>query len=311
MEKQILHITNGVRVTALLVELGFTDDIISWQEILCEGPVTNKVGSEAFLKMRSEFLKTFYDIEFDTNEFNEEIDKLNHSENYSEIVLWFEYDLFCHINMIGIVNLIQQKHINLPIYHVCSGRIKGQKNLKGLSDLSSAQLLNHYENKILLNPDDIQLCITLWQTYCGKDHNLFKPYIVKDSSFKYLSNCLKAHLERFPDSKTGLNILETNILEIVNKHTITSRNQLLGYALNFQGYFGFGDMQFIRMIETLSIFFSENENGIKLNRLGHEALLGHHDFSSEVNCDIVFGGVKKSDFKFSKRQNRLVESVKK
>ena len=233
MKNQILHITNGDSLTNYLIELGFTDDIITWQEILCEGPASNKVGSESFLKLRSDFLKTFYDIDFDIKEFNVEIDKLNHTENYKEIVLWFEYDLFCHINLLAVVNLIQQKNIDLPIYHVCSGRVIGQKGLKGLSELTSNQLTNHYENKVLLTSEDKQLCSTLWQIYCGKDHNLFKPFIVKHSSFKYLSNCLKAHLERFPDSKTGLSILETNILEIVNQQSVKSRNHLLGYALNF------------------------------------------------------------------------------
>ena len=309
MENKILHITSGTSLTNSLIELGFTDDIIAWQEILCEGPTINKVGSESFLKLRAEFLKTFYDIDFDINEFNQELDKLNHTETYSEIILWFEYDLFCHINLLAVVNLIQQKNIHLPIYHVCSGRIKGQKNLKGLTELSSAQLMSHYKNKTLLTSEDIQLCATLWQIYCGKDHNLFKPYIVKHSSFKYLSNCLKAHLERFPDSKTGLTLLETNILEIINQYSIKSQHHLLGYALNFQGYYGFGDLQFIRIIDKLSIFFKETENSIKLNRKGHEALLGQYNFASEIDCKMVYGGVSKLDFQFNKKQNKLVKTI--
>lgn len=310
MNTQALHITNGNNLTNILLEFGLTDDIITWQEMLCEGPTTYKVGTDAFLKMRSEFLKAFYNIDFDTNAFHKETDKLNHPEAYTEIILWFEYDLFCHINMLAVVNLIQQKKIKLPLYLVCSGRVEGQKNLKGLSELSLEQLMLHYVNKTLLTSEDIQECIDVWQIYCGKDHNLIKPFIVKKSSFRYLSNCLKAHLERFPDSKTGLNVLETNILEIVKKHSIKSRHHLLGYALNFQGYYGFTDLQFIRIIDELSIFFTETEDSIKLNRKGYEALLGHHNFSSEIDSKMVYGGVNKTGFKFSKRLNKLIESIK-
>ncbi|ALJ04271.1 hypothetical protein APS56_03555 [Pseudalgibacter alginicilyticus] len=309
MNNQALHITNGDHLTNILLDLGLTDDIITWQEILCEGPTTYHVGSEEFLKMRSDFLKKFYDIDFNTKEFNKEISKLNQPESYTEIVLWFEYDLFCHINMLAVVNMIKQKGITLPIHLVCSGRVEGEKNLKALSELSSKQLMFHYKNKTLLQEKDIQECKDIWQIYCGKDHNLIKPFLVKTSSFQYLSNCLKAHLQRFPDSKSGLNILETNILEIIKKHTIKSRHHLLGYALNFQGYYGYGDLQFFRMFEKLSIFFSETEGRIKLNRKGYEALLGHHNFSSEINSKMIFGGVNKIDFKFSKRLNKLVESV--
>jgi len=123
-----------------------------------------------------------------------------------------------------------------------------------------------------------------------------------------LSNCLKAHLRRFPDSKTGLSVLETNILEIVKKYPIKSRQHLLGYALNYQGYYGFGDIQLMRMIEKLSIFFHENQEGITLNRKGHEALLGQYNFSTELNNNMPFGGVNKFDFHFNEDQNKLIKT---
>ncbi len=49
--------------------------------------------------------------------------------------------LFCHINLIAVISLLHQKEINLPLYLVCSGRIEGEKNLKGLAELTPEQLL--------------------------------------------------------------------------------------------------------------------------------------------------------------------------
>ena len=235
MSKQQLHITNGSHLTNVLNELNIQGVKLTWQELLCEGPTTEKVGSELFLETRKSFFTQLYNIDLDIEFIKSELDKFNDSENYSEIVLWFEYDLFCHINMIAIISLIQQKKMNLPLHLVCSGRIEGSKNLMGLSELSPEQLLNHYKNKVLLNKDDIDIATTVWGIYCGVDHTLLKPFIVKPSSFKYLSNCLKAHLERFPNSVDGLSILERNILQIIVKHSITSKHHLLGYALNYQG----------------------------------------------------------------------------
>ncbi len=118
----------------------------------------------------------------------------------------------------GVINLLHQKQINKPLYLVCSGRVEGEKNLKGLSELSPEQLKNHYKNKVLLNAEDINLAIALWRTYCGKDHNILKPYIVTKSIFTYLSNCLKAHLKRFPDQKSGLSSIEENILKLIKEN---------------------------------------------------------------------------------------------
>ncbi len=309
MSKQQLHITNGSHLTNVLNELNIQGVKLTWQELLCEGPTTEKVGSELFLETRKSFFTQFYNIDLDIEFIKSELDKFNDSENYSEIVLWFEYDLFCHINMIAIISLIQQKKMNLPLHLVCSGRIEGSKNLMGLSELSPEQLLNHYKNKVFLNKDDIDIATTVWGIYCGVDHNLLKPFIVKPSSFKYLSNCLKAHLERFPDSVDGLSILERNILQIIVKHSITSKHHLLGYALNYQGFYGYGDLQLERIINQLSIFYSVTEGEIELNRKGHEALLGHHNFALEIDNDMMYGGVKKIAFQFNKSKNKLVKSI--
>lgn len=309
MSKQQLHITNGSHLTNVLNELNIQGVKLTWQELLCEGPTTEKVGSELFLETRKSFFTQFYNIDLDIEFIKSELDKFNDSENYSEIVLWFEYDLFCHINMIAIISLIQQKKMNLPIHLVCSGRIEGSKNLMGLSELSPEQLLNHYKNKVLLNKDDIDIATTVWGIYCGVDHTLLKPFIVKPSSFKYLSNCLKAHLERFPNSVDGLSILERNILQIIVKQSITSKHHLLGYALNYQGYYGYGDLQLERIINQLSMFYSVTEGEIELNRKGHEALLGHHNFALEIDNDMMYGGVKKIAFQFNKSKNKLVKSI--
>lgn len=309
MSQPILHITNGQNLTNYLKELDFKGEFLTWQEMLCEGPTTEQIDSDEFFLVRKKFLHDYYDIEVNEDEFRKEISVLNHSETHSEIILWFEFDLFCHINLIAVISLIKQKKIKLPLYLVCSGRVEGEKDLKGLSELKPQQLQYHYQNKTKLSKDDIDLMASLWKTYCGTDHNLFKPNIVQKTSFPYLSNCLKAHLQRFPDSKTGLSILETNILELIKTHNVKSRQHLLGYILNYQGYYGFGDTQLHRKIEKLSIFFDETTEHIKLNRKGHEALLGHHNFLSELKIVMVFGGVKKSDFVFSKSQNKLVKTA--
>lgn len=309
MDNKTLHITNGGVLTSYLKELQIGGEIVTWQEMLCEGPTKFIVHSDELIKARRAFLGEFYDVDLDLNKVDFALKQLdNANKRYTEVVLWFEYDLFCHINMLAVINLLQQKKISLPIYLVCSGRIPGSKDLKGLGELSSSQLLKHYKNKIRLTDDDMELATTLWQIYCGVDHNLLKPYIVKPSSFKYMSNCLKAHLERFPDSITGLNILETNILNLIKENDIKSKHHLLGYALNYQGFYGYGDLQLERIIDNLHPFYTITNDNIELNRKGHETIHGLHNASGEFKNNMVFGGVKKLDFQFSKSENKLIKS---
>ncbi|GGW63977.1 hypothetical protein DFQ11_102173 [Winogradskyella epiphytica] len=309
MAKNCLHITNGSHLTNYLRELNFKEDIFTWQEMLCEGPTIAHINSKAFFYTRVRFLKAYYDIEVDNKEFRTELSMLDNIDEYSEINLWFEYDLFCHINLLGVINLLHQKEIDKPLYLICSGRVKGEKNFKALSELSPEQLKTHYSEKVLLTKEDIDLAIMLWRTYCGKDHNILKPYIVTKSNFKYMGSCLKAHLKRFPDQKSGLGALETNALKIIKENKVKSENHLLGYCLNYQGYYGYSDMQLARMIKSLSIFYDISEEGLSLNRKGHEALLKQHNFAAEINNHMDYGGVKRLDYQFSEEQNKLIKTV--
>lgn len=308
MDKQ-LHISKGQDLTNFLTELKIEGDFLTWDELLCEGPTVTSIDSKEFVDARTQFLSEFYDIEFDEVAFKRELSKLNNTSGYTEIVLWFEYELFCHINLLAVISLIHQREINLPLYLVCSGRIEGEKDLKGLNELSKTQLLDQYKNKIKLNEDDYDLAISLWRTYCGTDHNLFIPYITKNSSFKYMSNCLKAHLKRFPDSINGLGVIEQNILKIIDQKKVKSKHHLLGYSIHYQGYYGFSDFQLERKIENLDIFYDETETGLKLNRKGHEALQGVRNFSAEINNNMTYGGVNRLDFQFNDKKNKLIKTI--
>jgi len=309
MSDNNLHITNGSSLTDYLTKINFKGHTLTWHEMLCEGPTVKEINTPDFFKARKTFLEGVYDLEYDVDSIKNEFNKLDDVSKYTAIVLWFEYDLFCHINLIAAISLIKQKGIELPLYLVCSGRIAGEKDLKVLSDLSEQQLLNEYENKIKLNVDDIATAQKAWRIYCEHDHNLLKELIVRPSSFKYLSNCLKAHLRRFPDTRSGLNTLEYNTLILIKEHTVTSRNHLLGYCLHYQGYYGFGDLQLERMINRLELFFDETENTLTLNRNGHLAIEHQKNFSKQIDTEFQFGGVNKKDFQYDKKENKLIPTI--
>jgi len=303
-----LHISNGGTFTKRLKTFGIKEPILSWEEMLCEGPTTYNIETRELFRLRQDFLSKNYDLEIDFKAYNKEIKKLDDVDNISEIVLWFEYDLFCQINMLAVINLLYQRDIKKPLYLVCSGRVEGEKELKSLSQLKDTQLKSHFDNKVLLNEDDIELAKTLWGIYCGKDHNLFKPFIVTKSSFQYLGSCLKAHLLRFPDSKNGLGTLEQNLLKLLEKHEIVSRHHLVGYAINYQGYYGYGNLQYERLIKNLEPFIEDRDGHIKLNELGESVLNGKKNAMEIIHNDVVFGGVVRSEYCFGKDENKLIKN---
>ncbi|EDP94462.1 DUF1835 domain-containing protein [Kordia algicida OT-1] len=296
MNDKTLHILNGDTLVDRLPKIGIQEDQLVWREMLCEGKTNYDLTSEAFKNERIAYLNQFKATEETyVKSFLNPLLTTNY-ENYTTIVLWFEYDLFCHINMIAVLSYLKQQKTTAKIYLVCSGWIENDTQLKGLGELSEKELKNHYEQKIELNNDDIRLADQLWKLYCKNDHSLFKKYITLKSSFPYLSNCISAHLKRFPAVDSGLNVLETNILKIIHKQEIKNERQLVGYVLQYQGYYGFGDLQIQNIIHKLAIFFETKNGRFVLNRKGLLAKDHIKSFYDELSDDTIFGNCSKYEY---------------
>lgn len=309
MKGKALHIINGDDLTKKMLELDLPGQVVVWREMLCEGKTVQEVGSRNFIKERKKFLKQFYNISSEDYEekFLAELRELKKAKNFDYIVLWFEFDLFCHINMLAAISYFLTHHEKKPFYLVCSKKLKGEKELMPLSQLTQKQLLNHFNNKIALNEDDIEMAMLIWELYCSENPIQLKQQIKTTSNFEYLSSCIRAHIERFPNAVTGINSLERNILKLIKKHNISTENQLLGYALQYQGYYGYSDVMMQRTLDKISMLF-ENKNGeIILTQKGEMALEGTKNFYQNFKNDEWLGGAKIYDFLYDSESHRLLK----
>lgn len=289
-------------------ELNLPGEIIVWRELLCEGPTQKEINAD-FFKLRKKFLLNTYNISAENYDerFISEIKKLKSLKSYDDVVLWFEFDLFCHINMLAAISLLNDKHGEIPISLVCSKKLQGEKEFQPLSQLSLKELENHYKNRIQLTTEDIETAILIWELYCGDNPLKLKPQIKVNTNFEYLSSCVRAHVERFPNSITGINSLERNVLRLIEKHDIKNENHLLGYALQYQGYYGYSDNQMQRLINKLSIFYEALEDKIILSEKGKLALEGKKNFYRELKNEEYFGGTKMYDFLYESESHRLLK----
>ncbi len=311
MDKKTLHITNGDVLTDRLQEIQLVHgDFLVWREMLCEGPTCIEVEKKQSIQFRKSFLSKYYDISYEDYDakFISELQKIKSLKKYNEVVLWFEYDLFCHVNLIAAISLLLRKGIkNTPVYLVCSGRVKNEQKLYGLNELSDAQLKIHYENKKILDINDLELASHIWTLYCEANPTKIAGQIKNKSSFDYLSICLRAHLQRFPNMLTGLNVLEHNILEIISTYQIKNISQLMGYALEYQGFYGYGDMQMKRVLARLFQFLDQTKEQLVLSERGKLALDQKKNFYNTQMLDWYYGGVKKYDYLYNNQTNNLLK----
>lgn len=306
----LLHITNGDSFTDRLKTLDLKGDIITWREMLCEGKTLPTVGSESFWKTRYEFLHKNYKVSkswFIEKTLKEYRSLCNHKQQ-DQIVLWFEYDLFCQVNMLAVISWLLANRKYAQISLVCSGKEDESDKLYSLNELSEEKLRSLYENRTVLSQDDIEYADYVWQLYCSNNpirlENLtdFENY-----NFNYLGDAVKSHLQRFPSIANGLNHMENNILKLAINEKPKNKMGLLKTVLENQGNLGFGDTQYDRAISRLKPLFS-TFNPVRLSKKGKEILEGKTSYYSCIqDNDAYLGGALKYNFLYNTTSSRILK----
>ncbi|SDE30045.1 hypothetical protein SAMN05421636_104280 [Pricia antarctica] len=306
----LLHITNGDHFTEKLQSLSLKGDIITWREMLCEGKTLNSVGSESFWKTRFEFLNKNYKVSkswFIEKTLKEYRSLCNHKQQ-DEIVLWFDYDLFCQINMIAVLSWLKTHRKYAHISLVSTGKLDESDKMYSLHDLSDEQLLSHYAHKIELTQDDIEYADYVWQLYCSD--NPIRLENLSDYSefqFDYLSGAIQAHLHRFPSIKNGLNDMENNILRLAAEQKPANRKVFMSEIHKKEAILGFGDIQYERALVRLKPLFSSFKP-VRLTKKGAEILENKTSYYSCLqDNDVYLGGALKYNFLFNTESSRILK----
>jgi hypothetical protein len=272
-----LHILNGNSTAQIMEKSSIEGDVIIWREMLCDGPLQKEVGSDKFWITRYSFFENelgvpkleYYDKTI------KEIVKIENIANYKEVVLWFEYDLFCQINLLGLCKyLLNFYRKDVKFSMICTGKEKGKSSLQSLSDYSPEDYQNLLNNRITLSRNNLLFAEDCWNLFVENDREKLKEYdFNKNSKFKYLQLAINQHLQRFPQSN-GLDQIENKILKLINFEPLTKKDLIRNLLLwqKKETVYGFGDIQYIIKLDKLKkYYFVKNDNYV-LNEKGKELI---------------------------------------
>lgn len=304
-----LHITNGDGFTEVLKTLDISGDIITWREMLCEGKTTHEVGSETFWRQRYEYLNRAYKVTKDTfiNRTLKEYRNLCNQKSQEDIVLWFNKDLFCQINMIAVLSWIKKNRANANIYLIGS-EVEKNAISPHLSTMDKTELEKLYQEKLLLNKDDIEFGDYMWQLYCENSPIRIQSAIKQNNSqLQYLSSVIQTHLHRFPSLKNGLNELENKMLNKALYQNIETKDQLVEAMLRDPGYYGYGDIQYYKMASKLRPLF-RSFNPAKLTKTGVAVAKKLENYYPYIRNEKEYlGGTPKYSFLFVEDSSQLLK----
>ena len=101
----MLHITNGDSAAETIKDAVFSGQILAWRDVLHEGPVPGNLSLANLSQRRAEFIAAQgwgnrREIE---QSFAERDQIISRFQEYDEVGLWFEHDLYDQLQLIQIL----------------------------------------------------------------------------------------------------------------------------------------------------------------------------------------------------------------
>ena len=242
-----IHVLTGDALLSNFPEGKLTGAIAINRECLIEGPVAF-TNLEDFWQERESYLLDAYpesDISY-PDDVVFEFEKLKELQQGDEVNLWFENDLFCQINLWFTISLLPENGV--AVYRIVPVIDNPEELWNGFGPMSSNELMDCFNKRILLTPEDLQLGKKLWQAYSTANlQELEKLAVIKSKAFPYLKEVCDAHIQR---TSTQPGRPEKALKGIIDNGT-TSFESAFEQFSEQEGIYGFGDMQVKRIFEQL------------------------------------------------------------
>jgi hypothetical protein len=306
----MLHIHNGDSSAGTARKADIPGEHLAWREALVCGPAPGDLSETGLLEVRAQHLATAYGVNLDKarGELRDQHDRLTSFRDHEEVVLWFEHDLFCQINLIYLLNWFAQREPGRTrLSLICIGEFPGVQLFHGLGQLSEEQLASLLPQREEITSAQLDLATRAWQAYSSSEAGGLMTLREADTSaLPFLHRAVVSHLQRFPWTRTGLGRVESTALKLVaNGHQ--NFKTLFPAFVRLEHEYGFGDAQVYlalkRMADAPSPLLTIKGgnstmdpaamllSSFELTDDGREVLAGSQDFVVQNGIDKWLGGV--------------------
>ena len=281
----MLHLLNG-DATAAVFPQALPGERAVWRDILMEGPAVADAAT------RAAWLSARLGVSIDTylRGWREGEAVLARAREHDEVVLWFERDLFCTINLWFVLGQLDAPRASLIYPEV-------DDDIPGLGHLAAAQLEMLFELRSPVSTNDVADARRLWRAYAGSDPSGFSRLT---PTLSYARAAIRMHCVRFPSVANGLDEIEERTL--AGLHDALNFDALFRVVTAECREFGMGDVQFAAILRDLAhgttplITIEQLERPFRQWRISRtsrsaDVLAGRADRLALVPLDRWLGGV--------------------
>lgn len=297
-----LHILNGEGTASPFRQSGIEGDIAVWNEALSSGPLSRKFASVDFWTEREMFLNGEYVATLsqplaDMPEYRKivvsEFDKIRKFGNYTEVVLWFENDLFCQINLIGLLHWFSHQELSgTKLSIVCTDHHPNYDVFRGYGYLAPEDFgILQLEAKPITE-EQLKLADEVWGKYTSSNPSDIVDVCSNRERYQlgFIPETLQHHAQRFPSVTNGLGNPEKRILKLIDKGGYTNL-MVVKEMLETSDHYGFGDLEYFYLLQYLSPLYNKQDKLLILNEAGTQVLNGDINFQRINTQDFMLGGI--------------------
>jgi len=236
-----IHVLPGDSLVAEFNKTGIDGEVVVCRECLVAGDRSGTTLDE-FWDRRANFIALEYGgdpIEYQEN-VAYELEKLIGLPADTEVNLWFEYELFCQVNMWFCLDLL--KRSDVKVFRIEPLNASPDDIWKGFGKLEAVDLVNCYEGRTQFSEEDIAMGSQLWEAFRQEDlDELRRLGEYRSPCFPFLKEVCEAAAE-----------IGSRPAEIVRELKASGLNELESLFPEFQkraGVYGYGDLQVARLLQ--------------------------------------------------------------
>lgn len=241
----IYHVLPGDAIAEEFKKTEISGDVIVCRECLAVGDVDADVLPE-FWEQRARFILSEYgEDEIVYHEtVADELARLLDLDPDDEVNLWFEYELFCSVNMWFCLWLLSET--GAAVFRVEPAVVKPEDRWDGFGYLATEDLQKCYGRRVRFTPAEIQLGADLWNSFRkGEDEKLIELSRSEQNRFPYLPEVVEAAIER--NSRPAETVAE------IYAEGKTTLETVFPEFKQRAGVYGYGDLQVQSLLDHMSL----------------------------------------------------------
>lgn len=239
----IYHVLPGDAQVEEFKKSGIDGEVIVCREALISGPIDAE-DLHDFWDERAAFILTEYGE--DVIDYHEKVadplSRLAELDSDDEVNLWFEYELFCSVNMWFCLSLLSET--NATVYRIEPIGLDVEQRWDGFGKFTADDMRAAFELRSKFSDKELRLGASLWKAYSIRDVELLKKLSGSDTQcFPYLGEVAAAAIEQ-----------DIRPLEVVREITSGGETDFGKIFIEFKkraGVYGYGDLQVERLLERV------------------------------------------------------------